>query len=234
MSEDMPRPAMSSRLLVAVWNMEHTQGWAALDRLSYDLALLTDASLPRDRASAWMPLQTLGRDRKHRSWASAILSPHKITPVIDARASFAGSTRDVPFTCSRHGAWVAATVEASGWPVITAVSLYGLMDEMSDASVHRSLSEISPIFDDARYSTHVLVGGDLNTAPSGQDPDGSSTPGTRMSWIDFRRTGWWTVSVRNASWVGWRVALAKATRVHTYVRQTNHTILRTSSIGIQV
>src|SRR5205807_2056046 len=45
---------------------------------------------------------------------------------------------------------------------ITAVSLYGLMDERSDASVHRSLSELSPIFDHEEYRKHLLLGGDLN------------------------------------------------------------------------
>jgi hypothetical protein len=46
---------------------------------------------------------------------------------------------------------------------VTAISLYGLLDELSDASVHRSLSEVSPIFDDDRYNRLVLLGGDLNT-----------------------------------------------------------------------
>jgi hypothetical protein len=30
-------------------------------------------------------------------------------------------------------------------------STVGLLDEFSDASVHRSLSELSPVFDDPRY-----------------------------------------------------------------------------------
>jgi exonuclease III len=47
---------------------------------------------------------------------------------------------------------------------VTAVSLYGLMDERSDASMHRSLSECSPVFDDPRYGDRVLLGGDLNTS----------------------------------------------------------------------
>ena len=46
---------------------------------------------------------------------------------------------------------------------VSAVSLCGLLDEFSDASVHRSLSEISPLVDDPRYRQHVLIGGDLNT-----------------------------------------------------------------------
>lgn len=43
------------------------------------------------------------------------------------------------------------------------MSLYGLLDEFSDASVHRSLSEISPLVDDPRYRSHLMIGGDLNT-----------------------------------------------------------------------
>jgi exonuclease III len=37
------------------------------------------------------------------------------------------------------------------------------MDELSDASVHRSLSEVSPVLDDPKYNKQVILGGDLNT-----------------------------------------------------------------------
>jgi len=36
------------------------------------------------------------------------------------------------------------------------VSIYGLTDELSEASVHRSLSEISPLFSDPRYKELLL------------------------------------------------------------------------------
>lgn len=49
------------------------------------------------------------------------------------------------------------------------MSLYGLLEELSDASVHRSLSEISPIFSDPLFSKHVLLGGDLNTTDAWPD-----------------------------------------------------------------
>ena len=52
---------------------------------------------------------------------------------------------------------------------VTCVSLYGLLEELSDASVHRSLSEISPIFSDPKYKNLVLVGGDLNTSTAWSD-----------------------------------------------------------------
>jgi hypothetical protein len=45
---------------------------------------------------------------------------------------------------------------------ITAISLYGLLDEKSDASVHRSLSELSPIFDHDDYRKRLMLGGDIN------------------------------------------------------------------------
>jgi endonuclease/exonuclease/phosphatase family metal-dependent hydrolase len=54
-------------------------------------------------------------------------------------------------------------VDIPGVDRVTAVSLYGLMDELSDASVHRSLSELSAVLDDPAYRRRVLLGGDLNT-----------------------------------------------------------------------
>jgi hypothetical protein len=53
---------------------------------------------------------------------------------------------------------------------VTCVALYGLLEELSDASVHRSLSDISPIFTDPDYKELVLVGGDLNTSAAWKKP----------------------------------------------------------------
>jgi hypothetical protein len=52
------------------------------------------------------------------------------------------------------------------------IAVYGLLDEKSDASVHRSLSELTPIFDHPRYGKNVLLGGDLNifANPRRDDP----------------------------------------------------------------
>jgi endonuclease/exonuclease/phosphatase family metal-dependent hydrolase len=46
---------------------------------------------------------------------------------------------------------------------VTAVAIYGLLDEKSDASVHRSLSDLTPLFEDRRYNELLVLGGDLNT-----------------------------------------------------------------------
>jgi endonuclease/exonuclease/phosphatase family metal-dependent hydrolase len=46
---------------------------------------------------------------------------------------------------------------------VTLISVYGLMDEKSDASVHRSLSDLSGLLEDERYNELLVLGGDLNT-----------------------------------------------------------------------
>lgn len=55
---------------------------------------------------------------------------------------------------------------------MTVISIYGLLDERSDRSVHRSLSELSPIFDHEAYGKYLLLGGDLNILanPRPDDP----------------------------------------------------------------
>lgn len=105
-----------------------------------------------------------------RSWSAVVASPHPLDPITDARLD-RYYKRPLPFEPSRPGTWVAAAVDVGGLKV-TAISLYGLMDEKSDASVHRSLSELSPIFDHETYRRHLVLGGDLNILanPRRNDP----------------------------------------------------------------
>jgi endonuclease/exonuclease/phosphatase family metal-dependent hydrolase len=156
-------PARSGGLRVVVWNIaQDPAAWAALDRLDPDICLLNEAVVPADRLAIWSDTGTHGRDGKRRPWSAAITSRYPTAAITDARPQWRHSRRNVPFVCSRPGSWVAARVETP-MGAVTAVSLYGLMDELSDASMHRSLSECSPVFDDPRYSDMVLLGGDLNT-----------------------------------------------------------------------
>jgi hypothetical protein len=77
----------------------------------------------------------------------------------------------LPFGPFRQGTWIAVSVQV-GRKKITAISLYGLLDERSDASVHRSLSEMAPIFDHKTYGKYLLLGGDFNILanPRQNDP----------------------------------------------------------------
>lgn len=100
----------------------------------------------------------------NRKWSAAIAvtPPHSAERIKDARRSDSG--RVLRFEPSRKGSWVAARVSLEGGEQVTAISLYGLRGgERSDESVHRSLSELSPVFDHERYGGLLLLGGDLNT-----------------------------------------------------------------------
>lgn len=99
---------------------------------------------------------------------AAVLAPSGLTPLGEhaVRAespSYPHRRPDIPFIAHRPGTWIAAKTSI-GTQDIACVSLYGLMDELSDASMHTSLSEISPIFSDPAHKDLVLLGGDFNTS----------------------------------------------------------------------
>lgn len=151
---------------VVAWNMAHkVASWTALEQLSADMALLSEARVPEGGLDANVlgGMNTEGRDGYPRPWAAAVVSPHALREIQDARPSRRGRRVEVPFENSRPGSWLAAVVSVPDIGEVTGISLYGLMDEKSDASVHRSLSELAPVFDDVRYNQLLLLGGDLNT-----------------------------------------------------------------------
>jgi hypothetical protein len=151
---------------VVVWNMAHrVASWQVIDELVPDIALLSEARAPKGiQVNIVGGVSTKGLDGYRRSWATAVISgKHPLREVEDAHGSRRGKPIKVPFANSRPGSWVTAATSIPGFGDITAVSLYGLMDERSDASVHRSLSELTPLFEDSRYNRLLLLGGDLNT-----------------------------------------------------------------------
>jgi hypothetical protein len=170
----------------SVWNMalgspparSPSANWTRLDRLiderSVDVALLNEAPV-RDlakRAAIYSDKGTVGWDLrrdngkpKQRPWSAAVVTTHGTPANVNARAKGSSGRRpNVAFGPSKPGTWAAGMVRAKGIGSITCVSLYGFMDELSDASVHRSLSDISPIFTDPKYREYVLIGGDLNAS----------------------------------------------------------------------
>lgn len=151
-------------LRVVVWNIAQKgdAAWQKLDALGADIALLNEAVVPAGRSGLWSAEGTRGRDSGRRPWSAAVVTQLPWRRIEDAEPRFRQSVRHVPFQCSRPGTWLAAQVET---PLgnLTSVALYGLMDELSDASVHRSLSELSPLMEDPRYQKLVVLGGDLNT-----------------------------------------------------------------------
>jgi exonuclease III len=149
---------------VVAWNMAHRiASWAVLKELGADIALLSEARVLKTvKENVIGGVKTEGRDGYRRSWAAAVVSSHTLREIGDARAVRDGRAVKIPFEKSRPGSWVAAVATVPVIGEVTAISMYGLMDEKSDASVHRSLSELTPVFEDARYNGQVLLGGDLN------------------------------------------------------------------------
>jgi hypothetical protein len=153
---------------VVVWNLNEARfrkarAWTILDELRGDISLLNEARIPKERSTGYFRGgdETLGLDPKVRAWASAVVSPHEIVDLADdVRTS---GTLRAPFANARPGSWTAAVVPVPGVGKVTAVALYGLLDERSDASVHRSLSDLTPLFEDRRYNKQLVLGGDLNT-----------------------------------------------------------------------
>lgn len=160
------------RLKAIVWNVaQKPRNFDVLrerDELKDgDLALLCEAPPPPAGVKAASHGSTegleavLGRDYPvKRPWSTAVVSSHPLIQITDARVD-RHYGKPLPFAPSRLGTWTAALADVNGLKV-TAISLYGLMDEKSDASVHRSLSELSPIFDHESYGKYLLLGGDLN------------------------------------------------------------------------
>lgn len=159
---------------VIAWNMQgKNQNWSKLDELGADVALLCEARVadyPLSHRLVGHP-KTVGFDFE-RPWATSVVARHELVEITDAKASRRGKPIDLPFVSSRPGSWTAAKVSRDGHYFLTAVALYGLLDEKSDASVHRSLSELTPLFEDNRYRRLLVLGGDLNVlaAPGSTDP----------------------------------------------------------------
>jgi exonuclease III len=166
-----------------VWNLDEGRharpaSWTVVDEIDADISLLCEARVPTGRVSAAHG-KTIGRDCKHenednchgRPWSTAILGREKPEEIHDARATRFGRPLDVPFLPSRPGSWIAASVPIDGLGSVTAVALYGLADEKSDSSVHRSLSDLEPIFEDRRYNERLLLGGDLNVFANARPDD---------------------------------------------------------------
>jgi len=163
---------------VVEWNMRYRSAqtnWPKFKEggeLACDIALLNEATRPTEDIGLHVEMEaaTVGRDdvshggKKVREWATAVASPHELQPPEDVWAlSPMHKDRRSMLSASRLGSWTARVVSLPDGEKVTAISIYGLLDERSDASVHRSLSDLTPLFEDTRYNELLLLGGDLNT-----------------------------------------------------------------------
>jgi endonuclease/exonuclease/phosphatase family metal-dependent hydrolase len=100
--------------------------------------------------------------RSHAALGSAVVSyGPALTEVATARSPF--SRLDVPLRGTHPGSVAVAQATLPDHSTLTLISVYGLIDAgYSVTTMHRILSDLTSLFDDRRYSQHLLLGGDLN------------------------------------------------------------------------
>lgn len=166
---------------IVVWNMHAVvDNWAVLaedpDLSDADVYLLCEATpwegrLPKGLyakghgSTRGIGCQCEGPGCDNRTYSTAIASPYPLEDMPERTRRDTYYRRHLPFEPSRAGTWTAALVDLGEFK-LTAISLYGLNDEAYDASVHRSLSELSPVFDRKPHAKRLVLGGDLNILPT--------------------------------------------------------------------
>jgi endonuclease/exonuclease/phosphatase family metal-dependent hydrolase len=144
---------------VTTWNVNRRATWWDF----FEQSLRSDIALLQEVGRAPMPLG-LGGIRKEiddtRRWGSAILTRHPVVELTEVRNSF--TKVPVPLIRSNPGAVVAGLIELPDEEPVVAVSLYGVFDDgYTVTSVHRALSDLTPLMD-GKLRHRVVVGGDLN------------------------------------------------------------------------
>jgi len=162
---------------VVSWNLNHrtrvAEALAFLKTLEPDIALLQEvAPLPDRPGVLWHRVWNC-------KWGTAIVA-HEGMALREIPTVPVTSIDDIPeghLERSHPGAWVAADVEVSGFGTVTVVSAYGLMRRLRNgiayatSTVHRTLSDLTPVLDVARSKGRVVVAGDLNISPHFSPPD---------------------------------------------------------------
>ena len=160
---------------IVSWNMSHWQqtpaqraaAWDYLGSLHPDFALLQEA-VPRDDLAPTHCVYRPGGIGNRRPWGSAVISfAGPITEVVELPAS--PSAQPVPLQHTYPGSVAVALCE----PGLTLISAYGLIENgYAVATVHKQLSDLTPLFD-SKFGRRVVLAGDLNVSTQLKEPDRS-------------------------------------------------------------
>lgn len=145
------------------------QAWSLLESLGADVALLQETEQP--------PWPGVWRSVTGASWGSAIVSStFELTEI--PRSALQDSVPKGTLAESHPGASVVAEAQIEPGRTVTFVSLYGLIRRggLSDTgyattTVHRTLSDLTPVLDVHRSKRTLILGGDLNVTPEISFPD---------------------------------------------------------------
>ncbi|SNT03121.1 hypothetical protein SAMN06265795_11253 [Noviherbaspirillum humi] len=160
---------------IVTWNLNHHRQsaiqrkatWNFLVGLKADFALLQEC-VP----SEWPANRVVFKDGGiggRRSWGSAVVSfNHDLEELSTIRLK---STGRLASLCNTWPGSVAIAYAPS--LALSLVSLYGLIDNgYAITTVHRQLSDLTPLFDSTCYRSRIVVGGDFNISTQFRSPDG--------------------------------------------------------------
>jgi endonuclease/exonuclease/phosphatase family metal-dependent hydrolase len=107
--------------------------------------------MPDPLPSPWLGLHS--EIHPGKSWGTAILT-HGLP------------LRTIPVASSHPGALLAAEISLPGGGTLTAITMYGLIDKHGYATttVHRMLSDLTPLLNDGAGKRDILLGGDWNVS----------------------------------------------------------------------
>lgn len=170
-------------LSIATWNMNHWQrkpdqradAWAYLKNVvAPDVALVQEAVPPEDlTSSVYQPFPST-----HRQWGTAIavfnptlqvapIPRREVTPYLEA-----GEIED-----SQPGTSAVAEITCPDGTQLVVASVYGAIEKAGSGTgyatttVHRVLSDLTPLLDSSRQRRPVIMGGDLNCSTQIEGPD---------------------------------------------------------------
>ena len=147
-----------------VWNMDHwkrsqeqrEKAWKFIQSLEPELCLLNECI---DHPS--QPYSIHSKDTG--AWGTGVFSKYALSEI----TSIDKGKKTIPLLISHPGALVTSQLTIHNQDII-AVSLYGKMDKSGYATttLHRSLSDLTPLLDGQRKrSRWLLIGGDFNADP---------------------------------------------------------------------
>lgn len=158
---------------IVTWNMNHWQRteeqraasadylWKTIDP---DVALLQEAAPP-------FPPQAIFRSGgidARRPWGSAIVSDLPLQEVTSVRSAYGGE--QVELLRTHPGCVAVADVTMTDAEPVTVVSMYGVWEAgYADTTMHRIISDLTPLFDSTRWK-RIVLGGDFNVSTQCDPP----------------------------------------------------------------
>tara|TARA_Y100000994_G_scaffold247275_1_gene252303 strand:- start:3348 stop:4067 length:720 start_codon:yes stop_codon:yes gene_type:complete len=147
-----------------VWNMDHwkrsqeqrEKAWKFIQSLEPELCLLNECI---DHPS--QPYSIHSKDTG--AWGTGVFSKYALSEI----TSIDKGKKTIPLSISHPGALVPCELTI-GKQEIIAISLYGKIDKSGYATttLHRSLSDLTPLLDGQRKKTRwLIIGGDFNADP---------------------------------------------------------------------